>query len=386
MPRLDKQFTIPKHPRIPEDLLQITGEPGIIQLRGGEHTVTIKGSHLLGNIISLLNGRLNHQDIVESLVSLWRQGFIEANGQEPKSEQAVALSEEISEKVSDFLTTLYFNGVLEDAAQTSDNVFSDEELRRYENQTGVFSRYLDVTRASKNRYDVQALLKTAHVLLFCSGLVGAGLAERLCQTGVGSLTIVSLVNTPPLEQVGKINSSTRFTLHKLPSLDRNTVESICVQAEPSIIAMATARPFPTLAQLLNEISIKHRIVWISGVVDGRMGLIGPTVVPGETGCYQCFEARRIAASSSYVEDKQYDDYLRSIALSEVALAELTHFSDAISCHFAIEILRLLTFIAVPATYPNKVLWLDMLSGETTISRFLRLPACRVCSQDNVGFD
>jgi bacteriocin biosynthesis cyclodehydratase domain-containing protein len=373
--KIDRQFVVPVRPRIPEDLVRIVGLDETIQLRGAEQAVTVQGSRLVVHVLDLLDGTRTAADVVDVLIPMWQRAA-SASGLTSSERQLLDARASIAEKVDDLITQLYLHGVLEDEAARVDNDARPLD-DRFSQQMRVFSRYLDVTRASRHRSEVQETLRRAHVLLFCHGMVGSLVAECICEIGVGHLTVAQIgaeVVDPALVR----NALCETTIASISTADAPDIVTLCESRCPTLAVFASARPFPLFSEALNRALLTERIPLCSGLVDGRTGLVGPTVIPGETGCYACYLSRRRAASQTYAEDRAYEEYLACIGDASGYMSEHVLFSSLVANALGLEILRLLTFVARPATYPNRIIEHDMLTGEAASSQFFRLPECPAC--------
>jgi thiazole/oxazole-forming peptide maturase SagC family component len=377
----DAQMRIPSRPKISEDLDRINMGDNTIQIRGAENTVLLRGGSLVRLLTDLLDGSRDIEAVVEHVYHLWE----EQAG--PKTITSISKKiksrarQEIQGKIFELITNLYMNGLLEDEDDTKE-AFSDEERAYYKDQLLFFSRYVDVTRSSANRYGLQLSLKKSRALVISSGLFGSSLTKRLCKSGVGDLTMISLDQAHDCSVLGSINPHISFTFleDRLSSFEE--LENLFKSKAFSLVIVATYRPFPNLCQWLNTICIERKIPWTVGSIDGREAIIGPTMFPGETGCYTCYVSRQKAASSSYIEDQAYEKYLNSDDTHLNRITEMEHFSDMVSGMFFLEILKIITFFSVPVTSSNKVFRVDLLTFDNSTSRFLKLPRCSSCSKLN----
>jgi len=68
------------------------------------------------------------------------------------------------------------------------------------------------------------------------------------------------------------------------------------------VVSITDRPRPSLEERLNELVAERDVRWTRARIDGYDAVVGPTVVPDETACFECYRRRRnatVPAAASY---------------------------------------------------------------------------------------
>jgi bacteriocin biosynthesis cyclodehydratase domain-containing protein len=69
------------------------------------------------------------------------------------------------------------------------------------------------------------------------------------------------------------------------------------RSEATIVGAALWRPYPDILMQLNRAADHKQLPWTFGLLDGTMIQVGPTVIPGETACYECFLKRFLTNST-----------------------------------------------------------------------------------------
>jgi bacteriocin biosynthesis cyclodehydratase domain-containing protein len=105
-------------------------------------------------------------------------------------------------------------------------------------------------------------------------------------------------------------------------------------------------------------------------------VVGPLVLPGESGCYMCFRMRQIATSDNFVEVMSHERHCDQVRQDCDRLA----FPGLAACATGIvlgEAFRLLFGPLMPAL-PNAVLQIDALTCKFQRHEVLRHPECPHC--------
>src|SRR5262245_46232515 len=73
-------------------------------------------------------------------------------------------------------------------------------------------------------------------------------------------------------------------------------------------------PFAPWLEHLNEAALDLGLAWISAaLLDGKELHVGPTIVPGETACFRCYEMRYKSNLSHYEAYEQFEAHARTLA-------------------------------------------------------------------------
>jgi bacteriocin biosynthesis cyclodehydratase domain-containing protein len=116
--------------------------------------------------------------------------------------------------------------------------------------------------------------------------------------------------------------------------------------------------------------------WLRVVVCGGSAELGPTIVPYQTACYTCFDLRR---RTHETEIEGYLGYRRRIAdeADRAGGGGTMAFFDVVAGHATLEVMRLLTGFAPPATI-GRYHALSALSPAANSHDVLKVPRCPAC--------
>ena len=116
--------------------------------------------------------------------------------------------------------------------------------------------------------------------------------------------------------------------------------------------------------------------WMRVAMCGTTALLGPTIVPGQTACYTCYD-RRIR--SHLLDPDGFLAYRERASGPEGAADEgtLAPFSTAVAGQAALEVARLLTGFAPPTTI-GRFHELRAATPDVTGHDVLRVPRCPSC--------
>ena len=150
----DPQMAIPRHPRVPEDLLLLWDSLNSLIVFGGKAAAA-----LLPPLLPLMNGVLSTEEIVERLAPM------------PAAQVHKAIS------------LMYLRGMIEDGLAREAPVASPAPLRQF------YSRYLDLTRVFRNRDDLLRHLRRSRVLAIGDAVELPAIAAGLAGLGLGHVTL-----------------------------------------------------------------------------------------------------------------------------------------------------------------------------------------------------
>jgi bacteriocin biosynthesis cyclodehydratase domain-containing protein len=352
---------LPRYPKLINELDIIPMLNASIQFRGTGRPVLLTGFltlDLIPQLTKLLDGNHTVPEIVQEL-------------------------DEFEEKeILECLRLLYLKGLIEDEDKEAKKQFSVEELDYYKDQIRFLSRFVGATRASDCRYRIQLALKESRVLVLESGYLGKRLLEDLCVSGIGCICAVALDenrHTSALyKKIAALNPYISFEIATkgLPRSQQDC-EKVIAKTKPNLVVVATHRMVPQLYDWVNKACITQKTNWTRVCLEESLGILGPSVVPFQTACYTCYDTRSKANSPQYIEDIFYEEYLKH-SKEIKQRTEFRPWSQAVASLCTIEIIKLLTYLAMPATY-NRVFSIDFLTGESGFARVLKLPRCPDCS-------
>lgn len=161
-----------------------------------------------------------------------------------------------------------------------------------------------------------------------------------------------------------------------PQVSRTTLAA-AVQGSHMIVG-AFDKAFSAAHQWLNRASLAQEIPAIYSELKGHVALLGPMVVPRQTGCYMCYRMRTIACAENFEEAMRYEEHLDARKLPALhtrgVLPTLPPYAAGI---VVFEILK--RFLAIgEATLAGKVLEFNTLTLESALHPVLREPSCPIC--------
>lgn len=131
-----------------------------------------------------------------------------------------------------------------------------------------------------------------------------------------------------------------------------------------------------LFEAANSACLDGGIRWLRVAFEGRYGVVGPTVVPRQTACYTCYNARRASQEVPW----EFEAY-RSKLLSDGDPHEGTveALTDVVVAQAALEAVRLLTGFAPPSTF-GRFHTFEAGTPRVQSHEVLRVPRCTSCGR------
>lgn len=169
---------------------------------------------------------------------------------------------------------------------------------------------------NQNRYSRQILfssigtegqreIRTKHVLIIGVGALGSSIAEMLCRSGIGNLTIIDrdyveksnlqrqqlYTEQDAKERIPKAAAAERRLMEinrecSIKSIVGEATVELLEQLVKSVDIIMDATDNMEIRMIVNDIAVKHEIPWIYGACVGSSGM-SYTIVPGETPCLHC---------------------------------------------------------------------------------------------------
>ncbi|GAA2692569.1 hypothetical protein GCM10010412_083550 [Nonomuraea recticatena] len=247
--------------------------------------------------------------------------------------------------------------------------------------------FLSMFHAADRALAAQRDLALRQVTVLGAGAIGGAVALQLATAGVRRLTLVDddrvelsnlhrqhLYTTSDLGSSKVASAAARLRTH-VPSAEVVEIERRI--AGPCDVPLAGAdfvvntvdTPQPHIRRWVNAACVAVGVPFVTGGFNQHVGLVGPLVVPGVTGCLACQE-RTLARRYGTTELPSADNAGRTVPAFGPLCA-------AVSGLMAGEIIRYLTGTGAPAI-EGRTVHLDLLDLTTTGHAFERLPACEVC--------
>jgi molybdopterin/thiamine biosynthesis adenylyltransferase len=316
--------------------------------------------------------------------------------------------------VKEILETLDKYQVLQKSSV--DYGLSKEEQERYRQQINHFTARFPADAAEI--YVKQ--LKNMNIFIYGAELLGSRIIQSLALLGVGSIDVLTNFNEVVEDEI--FNS----TFYRPGDLGKNRKEVIldrCKEINPHVkcnvyyeeedqdvlkkadlVILAFDASNYAAYEEINRFLVKHkRAAMLCGFLQDDL-FFGPTIIPGETACFACFEKRCRGNKSFFQEYISYLEFLKQKSRVGSALSVRL---DLIASFVANEVLMLLPYLeknisrimeakldimtmeeAVqlnnifrygrPVTWNNQVTFEFYPQFRLVNNPVLRLPRCEVC--------
>jgi bacteriocin biosynthesis cyclodehydratase domain-containing protein len=230
-------------------------------------------------------------------------------------------------------------------------------------------------------------LAAADVTVVGAGVLGSRVASNLVLMGVRRLSLwdpapltgydraLSPAHLDGEEGAPRARSLARHLSCLEPSLTVRQLE----QPEPgpgSLVIAAVDRVEPSLLHPLNQAALRTGTPWLLAAMDGTTGIVGPLMVPGQTGCYQCLESSWIARSRKPEQLRLAVEALQARPSAGADFYGLPAFADVVAGLLAADLPNILT--QGLALTLGQVLSVDFLSLSAFTYPILKLPRCPAC--------
>lgn len=149
----------------------------------------------------------------------------------------------------------------------------------------------------------------------------------------------------------------------------------------SAVVLAWSTFSPTLFQRVNALSLERGVPWLLGYVDGSEVVIGPSVLPGESGCYLEYG---VQAEASIQQRDAYHLYREERSQPGMAHGMvISPYARVLSGFLSVVLLRMLAGAEVPTL--ERVIRVDFERFTVDYQRFLRLPRCPACAVNRAPY-
>jgi bacteriocin biosynthesis cyclodehydratase domain-containing protein len=313
---------LPAYPRLADGLELIVGPGESLQLRGCNPPLRLTGK-MPHRLLPLIDG--NHS--VEAITE--------------------ALDEWQPPDVLGALGMLAERGLIADAATAA----ADSPDERAQ---AAFYGTASTGPANRGALALQAL-SGARLHLFGWGHIAKELERELRTCGARSLTVEDWHSPPTPEQLTQ-------RLAAVPASD--------------LVLLALPRPAPALLAAANSACLSRGLSWLPVVLNRGEAIVGPTVIPGRSACYDCFKQRLLTHAAFPEDDAAYDAHLDRTA-DGAPVPEWPPFTSAVAALAAMEVVRIVTQFT-PSITPGQALFIDGLSGAQRISPVWKVPRCPAC--------
>lgn len=209
-------------------------------------------------------------------------------------------------------------------------------------------------------------LESAEVLVVNAGRIGPGMAEDLLATGVGTVRFAQPVESAAAD-VSHLDGAANFA----------AVEDVEAAIEESRhVVLAADREYSHLGRAVNERAHETGTPWMLVQRRGLDGLVGPTIFPGETGCYECLESR---IEANLPADDGYRTFRAALDDDEsLATVGLPSYARMLAGYATVDLLHLLGYGR--SFTAGRTLAVSFLDLSVEVNDVLKLPRCRVCGK------
>jgi bacteriocin biosynthesis cyclodehydratase domain-containing protein len=267
------------------------------------------------------------------------------------------------------------------------------ELAAYES----LSRFLG---RQGSRYAALAALRRAHVVMIGAGPVVPALAAALAHVGVRRLTVVAPEELDTLEvqqskyyeaaDAGRARSETLRdrVLNAVPGVRLNVVatrpqdvahwEEVIHDTSMLVVLLQGPVLFHPWLEKLNAAALSQRVPWTSvALLDGNAVHVGPTIRPGVTACYKCFE-QRFKSNLVYIDaENAFEAYFQE-HMARIDFGFLPPVADIVAGFASIEAVRTLSPDTAAQT-SGRLMVFNIDDFSVSYHPVLKLPRCPACS-------
>lgn len=266
----------------------------------------------------------------------------------------------------------------------------DGEPGRWSRQLTFFA---DFERSQLTRSKMQRRIVDATVAVVGIGGIGSWVVYGLALAGVARFILidpdtVSITNlggqclfterdlglhktTALTQRLKDINP--RITFHSFARRLRTVRESARLVRSASLVVNCADEPdVDVMNRIITKACFAERTPHIlSGGYDGHLGFLGPTVIPGETGCWYCYD--------DWLDHRRGRTGYRHLTTSNAAAASgsVAAISAVTANYHVLEGLKVLSG-CMPPTLLNATAEINFMTFETTVQRFSKRVNCRVC--------
>lgn len=340
-----------------------------LQVREGGKITIVEGESVpvVTKLLPLLNGSRTVEEIAENMENM------------------------SGDLLLDILERLNERGLIEDASIPPSYSGPEEELEYYREQLMLFSHF-------GNRYKYQERLRSSKALILGMNRIGTYVLLSLALSGVGHLTGVGSdsmgLQGDPME--GGLfslegNNHSKYEVMKTHLQKMNpyiyfeginrSIHSKDDLADVvkgyDIVILCTEKPLITIYSWLNEACLQQKIQWISGSLYGSEGVVGPSILPGETPCYTCYQLRMKGNVDFYPEHEAFEQFLIDNPNTSVTYGSIPAFYSIVANHVALEAVKMITK-SMPSSIYGNVYTIDFFTLRQGLHKVLKIPRCPSC--------
>jgi len=222
--------------------------------------------------------------------------------------------------------------------------------------------------------DLQTLTSKS-ILVVSSGQIGPTIVDMLVDAGVGTIYVRYRGDDGT---AGSFDPGTNVGTWR--GADPSVAELV---NKVDLVLASTQQPWREAAARTNELAIDSSTPFAHAEVTGYDIIVGPTVIPGDTACYECYAHHR---NQNVKETEAFDAFMDDATGREDVVAERLPFTQIAAGLLVTDIVNVLCYGRGFTT--GTVITYNMIDLTTETNDVLRLPRCNACSElDNtVGRD
>lgn len=268
------------------------------------------------------------------------------------------------------------------------------EETRFATQLNFFAEFETL---KLSREEMQTRLMTSHVTIIGLGGIGTWLAQGLMLSGIRQFTLVD----PDVVELANLNRQCLFTPKDVGQPKAAVIADKLVQTDPTIrtrvlrakilnkndcvgaakdaaliVNCADEPHTDTINRIVTEAGYALGIPHIlCGGYDGHLSFIGPTIIPGKSACWYCYE---------HALDRQlkHADYKHlAVTPSHIQGGNIGAISAITANYHVLEAVKVLTGFA-PPTMLNRAAELDFLTFGIHFRTFKKRRNCPLCGRNS----
>ncbi len=246
---------------------------------------------------------------------------------------------------------------------------------------------------TQSREAMQERLHIARVAIIGLGGIGTWVAQGLALAGVRNFTFID----PDVVEISNLNRQCLFNVDDVGSLKVQVAErklraidaGISVQGvarqvvspqdclvgmrgSSLIISCADDPSTDVVNRIVTEVGFELQVPHIlCGGYDGHLSFIGPTVIPGESACWYCYEH----ALDKQLHRAEYQQL--TVTNTHIKGGNIAAISAITANYHVLDVVKVITGFSKP-TMTNKVAELDFRTYDINFRKFRKRHMCPCC--------
>lgn len=218
-------------------------------------------------------------------------------------------------------------------------------------------------------------LKSTEVLVMSSGEIGPLIVEMLASAGVGNVFVNHRRDDGTSGTFDGATTVQAWDESEPQINDRVEEVDLCISA--------TMQPCPGASTLVNKLALKAGTPSVYANVTGYDITIGPTVLPGETACFECYNKHRTGNMSS---GDGYEAFEQVAKNRTGTVTDCLPFAEIAAGFLATDIINFLCY--GHGFTVGSIVTFDMSNLSMESNDVLKFPRCDICGElnDTLGRD